>query len=97
MKETNKKILKLIFIILVGIPSSFFFYIKIVELIIIDNGGYGNYYRNPKLSWLFDFFFNLKNFKYIPNTLFTIVMFFLGFCFAKILMNSLSRLLKLIK
>ena len=97
MNEISKKILKVVFLILVGFPSSILFYIKIEELIIEDNGGFGNRYRNPKLSWLFDYFFNLENYRYTGNALFSIIMFFFGFCFATLLMHSLNKLLKLIK
>ena len=96
MNEISKKILKAIFILLVGFPSSIFFYIYIEELIIEDNGGYGNYYRNPKLSWLFDYFFNLENYRYTANLLFSIMMFFFGFCFATFVMRALNKLLKLL-
>ncbi len=97
MNETNKKILKVIFIILVGFPSSIFFYIKIEELIIEDNGGFGNRYRNPKLSWLFDYFYNLNDYRYTANALYSTIMFILGFCFATLLMHSLNKFFKLIK
>jgi ABC-type phosphate/phosphonate transport system permease subunit len=97
MNNISKKILKVVFIILAGFPSSIFFYVKIEELIILDKGGYGNYYRYPKFCWLFDYFFNLKNYQYTPNTLFTIIMFFIGFCFATILMYALNKLFKVIK
>lgn len=97
MNEISKKILKVVFIILIGIPSSIFFYIRLVELIIIDEGGYGNEYRNPKLSWLFDFFFNLENYRYTPNSLFTIFTFFVGFCFATFLAYLIKKILNLIK
>jgi hypothetical protein len=97
MNQISKKILKVVFIILVGFPSSILFYIKIEELIIEDNGGFGNRYRNPKLSWLFDYFYNLNDYRYTANALFSIIMFFLGFCFATLIMHSLNKLLKLIK
>lgn len=97
MNEISKKLLKVVFIILIGIPSSILFYIWLVELIIIDEGGYGNEYRNPKFSWLFDFFFNLENYRYTTNNLFTIFAFFVGFCFATFLAYLVKKILNLIK